>query len=161
MFAGVQAMRFSRRCRRLPNNTTRFSWFTNSYTRIARTSYFDRSFIANGPILNESSNSHGQALSCRNIRIALEAHIKKVQEDIQRPRHLTSTEELHCTTFNAEQRSNMSSSSNIRTSANSGLPDTSSAPEEQFEPRQTATSEDCEPTFEEYQVEVSEADTRG
>lgn len=63
--------------------------------------------------------------------------------------------------YNAEQRSNMSSSSNIRTSANSGLPDTSSAPEEQFEPRQTATSEDCEPTFEEYQVEVSEADTRG
>ena len=47
--------------------------------------------------------------------------------------------------YNAEQRSNMSYDSNIKTSANSGFPDTSSAPGEQFEPRQTATSEDYEP----------------
>lgn len=46
--------------------------------------------------------------------------------------------------YNAEQRANMSSN-DIKTSANSGFPDTSNAPGEQFEPRQTATSEDYEP----------------
>ncbi|KAF3035884.1 hypothetical protein E8E11_004566 [Didymella keratinophila] len=47
--------------------------------------------------------------------------------------------------YNAEQKSTMSSHSDIKTSANSGFPDTSSAPGEQFEPRQTTTSEDYEP----------------
>lgn len=54
---------------------------------------------------------------------------------------------------NAEQRSNMSSTSgqgapmtgDIATKANSGFPKDSNAPGEQFEPRQTATSEDYEP----------------
>ncbi|KAF3041144.1 hypothetical protein E8E12_008819 [Didymella heteroderae] len=39
----------------------------------------------------------------------------------------------------------MSSHNDIKTNANSGFPDTSRAPGEQFEPRQTATSEDYEP----------------
>ena len=47
--------------------------------------------------------------------------------------------------YNAEQRLNMSLNSDIKTSANSGFPETSNAPGEQFEPRQTATSEDYEP----------------
>lgn len=47
--------------------------------------------------------------------------------------------------YNAEHQSNTPFSSDIKTSANSGLPDTSSTSEEQFEPRQTATSEDYEP----------------
>lgn len=47
--------------------------------------------------------------------------------------------------YNAEQRSDMSSNSDIKSSENSGFPDTSNAPGEQFEPRQTATSEDYEP----------------
>ncbi|KAG9191523.1 hypothetical protein G6011_10257 [Alternaria panax] len=50
-----------------------------------------------------------------------------------------------------QQRAEMSTSTNGRTtgdivsSANSGFPKTSDAPGEQFEPRQTATSEDYEP----------------
>ncbi|KAH7406777.1 hypothetical protein DE146DRAFT_607656 [Phaeosphaeria sp. MPI-PUGE-AT-0046c] len=59
------------------------------------------------------------------------------------------TVQLH----NAQQRSNMSSSAgqgapmtgDIATNANSGFPKDSNAPGEQFEPRQTATSEDYEP----------------
>jgi hypothetical protein len=47
--------------------------------------------------------------------------------------------------YNTEQRIKMSSNKNIVTSANSGFPNTSDAPGEQFEPRQTATSEDYEP----------------
>lgn len=53
--------------------------------------------------------------------------------------------------YNAEQRSNMSSNfgqdatGDVKTSANSGFPKDSKAPGEQFEPRQTATSEDYEP----------------
>jgi hypothetical protein len=47
--------------------------------------------------------------------------------------------------YNAEQKSNTSSHSAIKNSANSGFPDTSNAPGEQFEPRQTATSGDYEP----------------
>jgi hypothetical protein len=41
--------------------------------------------------------------------------------------------------YNAKVRANMS------TTANSGMPNSSSAPGEQFEPRQTATSEDYTP----------------
>ncbi len=51
------------------------------------------------------------------------------------------TAQLH----DAEQRSTMSSNSDIKTGANSGFPDSSNAPGEHFEPRQTATSEDYEP----------------
>jgi len=54
------------------------------------------------------------------------------------------TVQLH----NAEQRSKMSTMSgqgNIETSGNSGFPKDSNAPGEQFESRQTATSEDYEP----------------
>lgn len=47
--------------------------------------------------------------------------------------------------YNAERRSKMSANNGIKTTANSGFPDTSSAPGEQFEPRQTANSEDYEP----------------
>jgi hypothetical protein len=49
---------------------------------------------------------------------------------------------------NAEVRSHMSittSQGDIVTSGNSGFPKDSNAPGEQFEPRQTATSEDYEP----------------
>lgn len=53
---------------------------------------------------------------------------------------------------NAQQRANMSTSTgsdkamgDIISEANSGFPETSDAPGEQFEPRQTATSEDYEP----------------
>ena len=51
------------------------------------------------------------------------------------------TVQLH----NAEARSNMSSNSNIATGANSNMPKDGNAPGEQFEPRQTATSEDYTP----------------
>lgn len=51
------------------------------------------------------------------------------------------TVQLH----NAEVRANMSSASDITSSANSGFPKISDAPGEQFEPRQTATSEDYTP----------------
>ena len=50
--------------------------------------------------------------------------------------------------YNDEQRSNMSTQSrqgDIATSANSGFLKDGNAPGEQFEPRQTATSEDYEP----------------
>ena len=47
--------------------------------------------------------------------------------------------------YTLEHRIKMSSNSNIVTSANSGFPNTSDTPGEQFEPRQTATSEDYEP----------------
>jgi hypothetical protein len=51
------------------------------------------------------------------------------------------TAQLH----NAEHQSKIASHNDIKTSAESGFPDTSSVPGEQFEPRQTATSEDYEP----------------
>jgi hypothetical protein len=47
--------------------------------------------------------------------------------------------------YNAEQRTNMSSDSNIKQSAKPGFSDTLDTPEEQVEPRQIGTNEDYEP----------------
>lgn len=86
------------------------------------------------PASGSRSNSHPMSTPTRSALLSRDLKNFLSKPNIFHPEK-NFTVQLH----NAEVQANMS------TNANSGFPKTSDAPGEQFEPRQTATSEDYTP----------------